>query len=128
MTATGDGTATTDSLPSRLFSGICLGVALVLGVACKHEDISGDIPPGTVFVAARDTFFTPDSVTIEAGLPVRWTNEGRVVHTVVAEDSAWASGPLLHNWWVEVTFDSAGTYAYHCTEHPGMTGKVVVTP
>ena len=129
MTAIANGTTTNYTLPSRRVFTLSLALAAVLGVACTpDEDITGGIRPGTVFVAARDTFFTPDSVTIATGLPVRWTNEGRAIHTVVAEDSAWASGPLLHNAWVEVTFNSAGTYNYHCTEHPGMTGKVVVTP
>ena len=129
MTPIAPGTTTNDMLPSRRVFTVSVVLALLLGAACtQDEDITGGIRPGTIFVAARDTFFTPDSVLIAAGLPVRWTNEGRALHTVVAEDSAWASGLLLHNWWVEVTFDSAGTYAYHCTEHPSMTGKVVVTP
>ena len=129
MTFVAAGTTTSYTLPSRVVFTVSVFLAVLLGVACRgEEDITGGIRPGTIFVAVRDTFFTPDSVTIATGLPVRWTNEGMAVHTVVAEDTAWASGQLLHNWWVEVTFDSAGTYFYHCTEHPSMTGKVVVTP
>ncbi len=31
------------------------------------------IRPGTVFVAVRDTLFTPDTITAPLGVPVRWT-------------------------------------------------------
>jgi plastocyanin len=101
------------------------GVALVL--ACKPKDITG-IRPGTVFVAARDSFFAPDTITVGRGLPVRWTNEGAVNHTVVSDSSLWSSNLLAPSWWFEVRFDSAGTFPYHCSQHSGMTGVVVVQP
>jgi plastocyanin len=101
------------------------GVALVL--ACKPKDITG-IRPGTVLVAARDSFFAPDTITIGMGLPVRWTNEGTVYHTVVSDSSLWSSNLLAPTWWFEVRFDSAGTFPYHCSQHSGMTGVVVVQP
>ena len=109
---------------------VSLTLAGSLGVACIdiNKDIAGGIKPGTVFVAARDTFFTPDSVTLGVGFPVRWTNEGNALHSVVSDSALWASNLLGHNAWFEVTFDSAGTYPYHCSEHPGMIGTVVVTP
>lgn len=129
MTASARGTTTRSTLPSRCVFVMSLGLAVLLGVACKQEeDITGGIRPGTIFVAARDTFFTPDSVTIAVGFPVRWINEGNILHTVVSDSSLWASPLLAHNWWFEVTFDSAGTYPYHCSQHSGMAGTVVVTP
>ena len=100
-------------------------VALVL--ACKTDNITR-IRPGTVFVAARDSFFTPDTIRVGRGLPVRWTNEGKVYHTVVSDSSLWSSNLLAPTWWFEVRFDSAGTFPYHCSQHAGMTGTVIVTP
>lgn len=111
----------------RLFVVAALGAALLNGVACKNDDITG-IRPGTLFVAARDTLFTPDTITIGRGFPIRWTNEGALYHTVVSDSSLWASNLLAPRWWFEVRFDSAGTYPYHCSQHSGMTGTVVVTP
>ncbi len=109
----------------RLLGTAAAVVALVL--ACKTEDITR-IRPGTVFVAARDSFFTPDTITVGRGFPVRWTNEGTVYHTVVSDSSLWSSNLLAPTWWFEVRFDSAGTFPYHCSQHAGMTGTVVVTP
>lgn len=95
--------------------------------ACSKEEIGG-IEPGTVFVAARDSFFQPDTIHVDVGLPVRWTNEGTLNHTVVSDSALWTSNELAPTWWFEVRFDSGGTYPYHCSLHSGMTGTVVVTP
>jgi plastocyanin len=102
-------------------------LAAVAVLACGKEDIGG-IQPGTVFVAARDSFFQPDTINVSVGLPVRWTNEGSVNHTVVSDSALWTSNALAPTWWFEVRFDSAGTYAYHCSLHSGMIGAVVVSP
>ncbi len=100
-------------------------VSAVAAVACKNDDDLTSVRPGTVFVAARDSFFQPDTVTIALGLPVRWTNEGTVYHTVVSDSALWASNLLAPTWWFEVRFDSAGTFTYHCSRHEGMTGTVI---
>lgn len=47
-------------------------------------------------------------------------------HTVTAADSSWDSGNLGPGGRFERRFDSAGTYAYLCRYHPGMTGAIVV--
>jgi plastocyanin len=110
---------------TRLICSAWIVAAAVL--ACKDEPL-GNIEPGTVLVAARDSFFTPDTINVAAGLPVRWTNEGTVQHTVVSDAALWSSQPLAPTWWFEVRFDSAGTYPYHCSLHTGMVGTVVVNP
>jgi plastocyanin len=104
------------------------GAAVVaLALACKGTDITR-IRSGTVFVAARDSFFTPDTISVGVGLPVRWTNDGAVYHTVVSDSALWSSDQLAPTWWFEVRFDSAGTFPYHCSIHAGMTGVVLVHP
>jgi plastocyanin len=102
-------------------------VAATVLLACSKKDIGG-IQPGTVFVSARDSFYQPDTIHVDVGLPVRWTNEGTVYHTVVSDSALWTSDLIAPNWWFEVRFDSVGTYPYHCSQHSGMTGTVVVSP
>jgi plastocyanin len=109
------------------FVASALGVAMLIGLACKKSDIAG-IRPGTLFVAARDSFFTPDTITIAVGFPIRWTNEGHLYHTVVSDSALWTSDVISPTYWFEVKFDSAGTFPYHCSVHSGMTGTVIVTP
>lgn len=105
----------------------CVFLLAAAALACSEEDIGG-IQPGTVFAVARDNLFQPDTVNVGVGLPVRWTNEGTVYHTVVSDSALWSSDSLAPNWWFELRFDSAGTYPYHCALHSGMTGTVVVSP
>ena len=111
----------------KIFLGSAVGLGLLIAVACHKDDIAG-VRPGTLFVAARDSFFTPDTITIAAGFPIRWTNEGHLYHTVVSDSALWASDFISPTHWFEVRFDSAGTFPYHCSVHSGMTGTVIVTP
>lgn len=106
---------------------VAVFMGLAIGLACKKDDITA-VRPGTLFVAARDSFFTPDTITIGVGFPIRWTNEGNVYHTVVSDSTLWASNLIPPDFWFEVKFDSAGTFPYHCSQHSGMTGTVIVTP
>jgi plastocyanin len=105
---------------------LLLGALAALALpACSGEDFTKP-PDGTVFVSARDSFFQPETVTVALGKSVRWTNEGAVQHTVVADSVPWQSGLLAPQWWFEVLFDSVGAFGYHCSQHVGMTGTIIV--
>ena len=107
---------------------ICLCIAsATAALGCKAKEIGG-VEPGTVFVSAHDSFFAPDTIHVNAGLPVRWTNDGALNHTVVSDSALWTSNTLSPTWWFELRFDSTGTYPYHCSLHSGMVGTVVVDP
>ena len=110
----------------RASSLLVVAIAAALAMlACRAEDFTKP-PDGTVFVGIRDTFFTRETVTVMLGKSVRWTNEGALQHTVVADSVPWQSGLLAPTWWFEVLFDSAGAFTYHCSQHVGMTGTVLV--
>jgi plastocyanin len=70
--------------------------------------------------------FNPQTVTIKVGETVTWTNQDSHNHTVVADDGAFQSNDLANGATFSFTFDKAGTYAYHCSIHPTMTGTVTV--
>jgi plastocyanin len=71
--------------------------------------------------------FTPQTITVNAGDSVRWTNmDGGVAHTSTANGGAWNSGTIVQSASFTFTFNTAGTFAYHCEIHPSMTGTVVV--
>lgn len=86
-------------------------------------------PPGGSASAVRISgfAFAPADVTIPAGGTVTWTNEDSATHTATADDGSWDSGRLAKGDSHEETFATAGTFAYHCAVHPGMTGTVTVT-
>jgi LPXTG-motif cell wall-anchored protein len=78
-------------------------------------------------VSAVDFRFQPQTVTITAGESVTWTNNGQSPHT--ATGSGFNSGNLNPGQSYSHTFNTAGTFAYHCIYHEsqGMVGTVVVT-
>jgi plastocyanin len=79
-----------------------------------------------LFVSVRDSVFQPNSITIDRGFPIRWTNDGAVFHTVTSDDALFDSGLIPRRNFFEVRFDSSGTFTYHCSIHAGMTGTVTV--
>lgn len=73
--------------------------------------------------------YEPKVVTVKVGTKVTWTNTGAVVHTVTADDDkTFDSGnmPSKASW--SFTPNAAGTFAYHCRQHPWMKGTLVVQP
>jgi plastocyanin len=81
---------------------------------------------GVTEVAAKDNRFTPAAIQVPAGTEVTWKFEdGFVPHDVKAD--GFSSGEPQRKGTFTHTFAQPGTYAYHCTVHDGMTGRVVVT-
>jgi plastocyanin len=70
--------------------------------------------------------FDPDPVTIQVGGKVIWQNEDNVPHTATAEDGSFDTGTIDEGKLKSETFKQAGTFAYVCTIHPGMSGTVEV--
>lgn len=79
-----------------------------------------------VVVTIKALKYSPGTVTIPVGGTVRWINKDGMEHTASADGKGWDSGTIrIGASWAR-TFETAGTFAYHCTPHPFMTGKVVV--
>ncbi len=70
----------------------------------------------------------PFRARVKAGTKVTWRNNGRLVHTIVAEDGSWTTGPLHPLDFATVTFDKPGTYTYICKEYPWVYGQIIVEP
>jgi len=79
-------------------------------------------------VTIKDFQFTPATVTIKVGGAVTWTNDGPSTHDVTADDGSFKSGSLATGKTYTRTFDTAGTFDYHCGIHPTMKAQVVVQP
>jgi plastocyanin len=77
-------------------------------------------------VTIKDFEFTPASVTVKLGDTVMWTNDGPSTHTVTADDGSFESGDLSAGKTFSHTFQTAGTFTYHCSIHPFMTAEVIV--
>ncbi|HET9520267.1 MAG TPA: cupredoxin family copper-binding protein [Candidatus Limnocylindrales bacterium] len=77
-------------------------------------------------VAIAGFAFDPAAVTVSVGDTVTWTNGDGVGHTATADGGAFDTGTIAGGGSDSVTFSAAGTFAYHCTIHPAMTGTVTV--
>jgi plastocyanin len=81
-------------------------------------------PGATVSI---DNFtFSPMTVTVAAGAEVKWVNNDDIPHTVRAVDGSFRSKALDTGDAFAFTFAKPGVYAYFCSIHPKMLGKVVV--
>ena len=70
--------------------------------------------------------FSKSTLQVAAGTTVTWTNNDNMAHTVTADDSSFDSGNIAVGATYRHTFSQAGTFAYHCSYHSGMTGTVSV--
>lgn len=110
-----------------LFAGFALNVAVLVGA------VGALAPPSAVAAAPAgptvriDNFtFGPTTLTVSVGATVTWINRDDIPHTVVASDKAFKSRVMDTDESFSFTFTRPGEYAYFCSLHPHMVGKVVV--
>jgi plastocyanin len=84
----------------------------------------GGVRARTSRVKIVDFRFRPGSLTVSRGDVVRWKNRGSVTHT--STSSSWDSGRIAPGGTFRKRFRRAGTFEYHCSIHPQMTGTIIV--
>jgi plastocyanin len=72
--------------------------------------------------------FRPRIVNVNVGATVTWVSQANGSHTSTSDAGLWNSGPIPPGGTFSVTFDTAGTFAYHCKYAKGMTGQITVQP
>ena len=73
------------------------------------------------------TAYAPNTVTIKVGDSVNWVNDDNIPHTSTSNNgTAFSSGIINPGSSFRATFNTAGSFPYHCTLHPGMIGTVTV--
>ena len=117
---------------SRIASGwIASLAALVMIVATSFQTAApavfdGSGAPPSVEVRIDNFSFSPAVITVKPGTQITWTNADDIPHTVVSDSKSFKSKVLATGEKFTFTAGKAGTYAYSCSIHPNMTGKVVV--
>ena len=95
-------------------------------VAVAQERATGSDPP-SVQITIDNFTFTPAELTITPGTTVTWVNHDDIPHTVVETHRSFKSKTLDTDESFSMTFTAPGSFAYFCSLHPHMTGKVIVT-
>jgi plastocyanin len=85
--------------------------------AASHPDSS---------ITISDFKFTPRTVTVEHGVPIRITNRGGMAHTVTADKGhSFDSGTVAAGGSATIRVAETGRFSYHCSIHPFMKGQLV---
>ena len=76
----------------------------------------------------KDSSFQPSSLEVPVGTKVEWHNQDGMQHTVTSDmQGLFDSGALNPGKKFDFTFNTPGSYSYHCNIHPGMQGTITVT-
>jgi plastocyanin len=103
-----------------------VATASLLGFGGLQPLVAASAAATTHDVSISNFAFVPGSVTAAPGDSVRWTNQDGTQHTVTADDGSFDSGILANGKVFTRAFSGTGTFAYHCSIHPDMTGTIVV--
>ena len=119
-------------------ASIVVAVAL-LGLAafgCGGDDDGNPVnPPAgadvTITINGQTaTPYSPDPESVTVGQTVAWRNNNGTAHTATADNgTAFGTGTISPgSASAKVAMNNVGSFTYHCTIHPGMTGTLVVRP
>jgi plastocyanin len=124
---------------SGLFGALMLVSALV---SCGGGDTNVTPPPpqcGTAtFCTTISNTFTPLTMTVAVGSTVTWDNESGQPHNVTWDTAAGRTAAAAGDGTGDMdlpsalgtahtrVFNTAGTFGFHCTIHPGMNGTLTV--
>jgi plastocyanin len=86
--------------------------------------VTVNIPTGARTLGTAS--FVPSPVTVSVGSTVTWSNTDSIAHDVIADGGAWDSGRVAAGATFAFTFQTKGTFPYHCSLHPGMIGTLTV--
>ncbi|GJL54800.1 MAG: hypothetical protein NPIRA02_19320 [Nitrospirales bacterium] len=107
---------------------------LLAGVLGRSFSVNGQALSSrvSIHIQQHPPFFSPHSVSAEAGSVIQWENRGRERHSILADDCLRRSKCAFESQMLEpgehfVLPDlPPGDYAYHCGIHPFMRGFIRV--
>lgn len=126
------------SSKSRLLSSVTLLLALLnISNSCTKSSTTdpytsggtgskGVTTPGANEVWIQGMAFDPSTITVTTGTTITWTNKDAIGHSVTSDTGVFDSGIINASGTFSYTFDTAGTFTYHCKVHSTMTASVIV--
>lgn len=94
----------------------------------RQDSVTALAGPTETITMSQDWRFEPAILSVTPGTTVTWVNSSTIVHAVSLDDPRQtASGLIESGQSFSNTFDTPGTFRYHCSPHPGMKGAITVT-
>ena len=127
-------------MPPLRRTGLAAVVAAVIAAVsgCGSSSSSTAAPGSSTAAGAGRTgvtiqkfAFGPATVSVKFGTAVVWTNQDDTQHTATSDPGAPTSfdtGNISHGNTAVFTFQTPGSYPYHCSIHTYMKGTITVTP
>lgn len=103
-----------------LIAFIVMSIGVLSG--CTQQESA----PAANTITIKGSAFNPSTLTVKVGTNVTWINQDGMPHTVTSDSGLFDSGSLSSGNTFVYMFNTPGTYDYHCSIHPPMTGKIVV--
>ncbi len=104
---------------------LMIGLLTIILLAVVSACSTSNTPANQNIVNIQGNQFSPVEITIKKGDSITWTNKDSVGHTIVS--TTFQSTMLETGQSFTQAFSTVGTYEYHCSVHPSMVGKVIVT-
>lgn len=98
----------------------------LLSASCSNNDVmKPGNQPGIDEVWMQNIKFVPEQKSVTVGSTVTWINKDQTIHTVTSDDGLF-DAEVQGGGQFSYTFDSVGTYNYHCKIHADMIGSINV--
>ena len=113
-----------------LVVGLFLNKNGMLSTAPKFNKSNGPTPIVSPteqnVITIENSAYNPANLVVKVGDKVTWKNSDTMQHTATFDSLPIDTGTLNPNESATISFPTAGTFTYHCTFHPGMTGTIIV--
>ncbi len=89
-------------------------------------------------LSVQDYSFSPDSLNVQVGKVIQWTNNGPSAHAVASDSGSWTTMPLAAPGGggpygggsgpisAQLVIHTPGRYPYHCAIHPTLMHGVLI--
>jgi plastocyanin len=123
-------------LPRVLGITALFAILALSGLSCGGDD--NPMNPGggggadkTITIVAENgsNSFSPNPDTVTVGQTVSWHNAAGTTHTATANGGTFNTGNIGNgSTSAPIAMGAPGSFPYHCSIHPSMTGTLVVVP
>ena len=112
---------TTTAVPTIMPQGAAATATAPAGSQKAPTDTSGH-----TIITIGDSAFSPATTTVKVGTQVVWENSGQSTHNIVFDDGSVKSPDIAPGAVAAHKFTKAGTFNYHDSHNPLLTGMIIV--